>query len=75
MAKALSMSVLFQEQYYQDVISALDNKDEKAFITCTKNILDSDDQKWLWNYLKHHDKDLAMASDKKWIGPAYMAHW
>ena len=77
MAKALSMSILFNKKYYHNIVKILNKKkdmDENEFvdslrIELAKADLDSAEQDWAINYLKNYDKDLAEASDKKW--PVY----
>ena len=67
MAKAMSMSVLFQKEYFKDIITAVKKKDGAAFITvCKKANLDKADQDWLWNYLQNYHEGHATLSDKKW---------
>ena len=76
MAKALSMSVLFNAEYYGNIVDILGQyksrkiEEEKAIIAfneeCSKAGLDKTDQPWLWNYLKNYDPELARNSDAKW---------
>jgi hypothetical protein len=85
MAKALSMSVLFQPPHYKNIVNILNMIEtkgaiavEKDFTTeCSKAGLDQIDIDWLFNYLKHYNKDLAAASDAKWpvIPEASDMHW
>jgi len=85
MAKALSMSVLFQPEHYKNIVDILDLIETKGAIAvkkdftnqCSKAGLDQIDIDWLFNYLKNYNKDLAAASDAKWpVHPdASDMHW
>lgn len=80
MAKALSMSVLFQSKYYHQITKILDDMADGSIsqeeakaqfdgLDCWSDPitqLDEKDREWLWNYLKNYDKELAIKSDEKW---------
>lgn len=85
MAKALSMSVLFNRKYYDKIVKILNKKEdmeenefvESLRVELAKADLDSAEQEWAINYLKNYDRELAAASDKKWpVHPdAREFHW
>jgi hypothetical protein len=84
MAKALSMSILFEADTYWKIIQILDKKTttnadeiETELYKFFKSKLDDADAKWAANYLKNYDKELAANSDKKWpVHPeASNLHW
>jgi hypothetical protein len=73
LAKALAMTVLFNKGRYEAITGVLDRIGSENIVALEADFkakcgtaIDDDEKAWLWNYLKHYNKDLADSTDKKW---------
>lgn len=58
------MSKLFQKEFFDEVIAALNNPDRKEAVSAFQNVahkaeLTPKQTAWLWNYLRNYNEELA----------------
>ena len=67
--RALKMNKLFKKNTFDDIMTAVYNKDDGAFKTaCRKAKLENVEIDWLWNYLQHC-KDVESQNEEGGWGP------
>ena len=81
MAKASSMlgRLISNAEPFHEITYTLSHLEDKNSLqkfenACGKAGLDEMEQKWLWNYLKNYNPELAAATDKKWSSTESL-HW